>query len=57
MGRRILVLARNETYGFTRVSDVVVNSKVTGLQMYLQKGQADLDYRTQRGGLKRYKRI
>lgn len=38
MGRRILILARNETYGFTRVSDVVVNSKVTGLQMYFQKG-------------------
>jgi len=28
------VLAKNERFGFERVSDVKVNSKVTGIQMY-----------------------
>ena len=32
---RLLTLAKNESYGFTRVCDVI-NSKVTGMQMYIR---------------------
>ena len=35
MERKILVLPKVEPYGFTRISDVRSNSRVTGIQMYL----------------------
>jgi hypothetical protein len=34
MDRRILVLPKTEPFGFTKISDVRVNSRVVGIQMY-----------------------
>jgi hypothetical protein len=34
MDRRILVLPKQEPFGFSRISEVRVNSRVTGIQMY-----------------------
>lgn len=34
MERRILVVPRTEPFGFTKVTEVSVNSRVTGIQMY-----------------------
>jgi hypothetical protein len=34
MERRILVLPKTEPFGFTRISEVRANSRVTGVQMY-----------------------
>ena len=34
MERRILVLPKVEPFGFTKISDVRSNSRVTGIQMY-----------------------
>ena len=32
--RRILTLPKQEPWGFVRISEVKVNSRVTGIQMY-----------------------
>ncbi len=58
MDRRILVLPKQEPFGFTRISEVRVNSRVMGLQMYyLQMARADLDCRIRREGLRRYEKV
>ena len=57
MDRRILVLPKTEPYGFTKISDVRVNSRVMGIQMYQHPNEIlglILDYRIQREGLKRF---
>ena len=35
MERRLLVLPKVEPFGFTRISDVRSNARVTGIQMYV----------------------
>ena len=44
MDRRILVLPKTEPFGFAKISDVKVNSRVTQIQMYVITtfGNADL---------------
>ena len=57
MDRRILVLPKQEPFGFTRISDVRVNSRVSGIQMYyLQMVLADLDFRIRMEGSRRYEK-
>jgi hypothetical protein len=39
MERRILVVPKMEPFGFTKVTEVNVNARVTGIQMYfLRRG-------------------
>jgi hypothetical protein len=56
MERRVLVLPKSEPFGFVRIADVRVNSRVTGIQMYFPVGRVDvdLDYRIRRDGLRRF---
>lgn len=55
MERRILVLPKAEPFGFTKIADVRVNSRVTGIQMYsfLVVLRLMVDYRIRRDDLRR----
>lgn len=52
----MLVLPKSEPFGFVRIADVRVNSRVTGIQMYfpMLRVDVDLDYRIRRVGLRRF---
>jgi hypothetical protein len=58
MERRLLVLPKLEPFGFTKIADVRVNSRVTGIQMYFfsegKRGLIFSDYRIRRDGLRRF---
>jgi hypothetical protein len=59
MERRLLVLPKQEPFGFTKIADVRVNSRVTGIQMYFflvggKGGLIFLDYRIRRDGSRRF---
>jgi len=56
MERRILVVPKTEPFGFTKVTEVNVNARVTGIQMYFPgEYVTDKDYRRQMDGSRKYR--
>jgi len=45
MERRILVVPKVEPFGFSRIADVRVNSRVTGIQMYFLASRGEAEFR------------
>jgi hypothetical protein len=45
MERRILVVPKVEPFGFSRIADVRVNSRVTGIQMYFLRPMGEAEFR------------